>query len=75
MARPSSYPLQQYSPAYYRATWVSTGLDAGFATALGIRPKWLRDILSVVFSFYYIIYANEAEEKVGGGTICFFSLP
>lgn len=54
----------QYSPSYYRATWINTGLDAGFATAMSIRPKWLRDICSIVFSGYYIIYANEADEKV-----------
>ncbi|KAL0578752.1 hypothetical protein V5O48_003250 [Marasmius crinis-equi] len=53
-----------YSPAYYRATWVAIGLDAGFATALSIRPKWLRDLCSVLFSVYYIIYANEADEKL-----------
>lgn len=29
-----------------------------------IRPKWLRDICAVLFSAYYIIYANEADEKV-----------
>ncbi|KAH9485132.1 Hormone-sensitive lipase [Psilocybe cubensis] len=53
-----------YSPSYYRATWIVTGLDAGFATAMSIRPKWLRDIASIVFSFYYIIYAQEADEKL-----------
>ncbi|KAH9948538.1 alpha/beta-hydrolase [Amylocystis lapponica] len=53
-----------YSPSYYRATWISTGLDAGFATAMTIRPKWLRDFCSVLFSVYYIIYANEADEKL-----------
>ncbi|KAI0790793.1 Alpha/Beta hydrolase protein [Abortiporus biennis] len=58
-------PLAQlYSPSYYRATWISTGLDAGFATAMTIRPKWLRDICSVLFSVYYIIYASEADEKL-----------
>ena len=36
----------------------------GFATAMNIKPKWLRDICSVLFSLYYIFYANEAEEKV-----------
>jgi hypothetical protein len=55
---------QQYSPSYYRATWIVTGLDAGFATAMSIRPKWLRDLASIVFSLYYIIYAQEADEKV-----------
>lgn len=31
---------------------------------MSIRPKWLNDICSVLFSVYYIIYANEADEKV-----------
>ncbi|KAF9529187.1 Alpha/Beta hydrolase protein [Crepidotus variabilis] len=53
-----------YSPSYYRATWIVTGLDAGFATAMSIRPKWLRDLSSIVFSAYYIIYAQEADEKL-----------
>ncbi|KAI0706850.1 Alpha/Beta hydrolase protein [Cerioporus squamosus] len=53
-----------YSPSYYRATWVTTGLDAGFATAMHIRPQWLKDICSILFSIYYIIYAHEADEKL-----------
>ncbi|PCH43792.1 alpha/beta-hydrolase [Wolfiporia cocos MD-104 SS10] len=53
-----------YSPSYYRATWINTGLEAGFATAMSIRPKWLKDLCSVLFSVYYIVYANEAEEKI-----------
>lgn len=31
---------------------------------MSIRPKWLRDICSVLFSVYYIVYATEADEKV-----------
>jgi len=58
----------QYSPSYYRATWVVTGLDAGFATAMAIRPKWLRNIASIIFSVYYMIYAQEADEKVSALT-------
>lgn len=53
-----------YAPSYYRATWINTGLDAGFATAMHIRQKWLRDICSIIFSVYYIIFANEADEKL-----------
>ncbi|KAJ7647126.1 Alpha/Beta hydrolase protein [Roridomyces roridus] len=53
-----------YSPSYYRATWINTGLDAGFATAMSIRNKWLRDICSVLFSVYYILYPNQADEKI-----------
>jgi len=60
----NQFQLAQYSPSYYRATWIATGLDAGFATAMAIRPKWLRDMCSILFSAYYIIYANEADEKV-----------
>lgn len=56
--------FMQYAPSYYRATWINTGLDAGFATAMHIRRKWLRDICSILFSVYYIIFANEADEKV-----------
>ncbi|RDB25294.1 Hormone-sensitive lipase [Hypsizygus marmoreus] len=61
----SPEPLARlYSPSYYRATWINTGLEAGFATAMSIRPKWLRDICSIVFSGYYILYANEGDEKL-----------
>jgi hypothetical protein len=31
---------------------------------MNIKPKWLRDICSVLFSLYYFFYANEADEKV-----------
>jgi hypothetical protein len=56
--------VSQYSPSYYRATWINTGLDAGFATAMSIRTKWIRDICSVLFSGYYIVYPDQADQKV-----------
>ena len=31
---------------------------------MSIRPQWLKDICSILFSVYYIVYANEADEKV-----------
>ncbi|KAI0930255.1 hypothetical protein AcW1_008989 [Taiwanofungus camphoratus] len=31
---------------------------------MSIRPKWLKDLCSVLFAGYYIIYANEADEKL-----------
>lgn len=37
--------------ADYRATWINTAIDAGFATAMPIQPKPLRDLFSVLFSF------------------------
>ncbi|CAO1617126.1 unnamed protein product [Sympodiomycopsis kandeliae] len=55
---------RMYSRSFYRATWIVTALDAGFATAMNVRPIWLRDILSVIFSLYYVIYADEADEKL-----------
>ncbi|CAH7689376.1 Alpha/Beta hydrolase protein [Phakopsora pachyrhizi] len=53
-----------YSRGFYRATWINTALDAGFATASSIPVKWLRDVLSVMFSGYYLLYASEADEKL-----------
>ncbi|KAK0639427.1 alpha/beta-hydrolase [Cercophora newfieldiana] len=53
-----------YDATYFRATWVLTALDAGFWTAMKIRSKWLRDIASVVFSVFYMVAAEQADEKV-----------
>lgn len=53
-----------YSRAYFRATWITTALDAGFWTAMMIRPAWLRDLASIVFSIYYLFAAEQADEKV-----------
>jgi acetyl esterase/lipase len=53
-----------YSRSFYRATWFSTALDAGFFTALPIRRKLIRDVASILFSVYYLIFAEAADEKV-----------
>ena len=53
-----------YSRSFYRATWFTTALDAGFFTALPLRTKWMRDIASILFSVYYLIFAEAADEKV-----------
>lgn len=58
-------PLRNlYTPDYFRATWIVTGLDAGFATAMTIRPKWFRDICSLLFAVYYITFPSAADEKL-----------
>ncbi|KAJ1818837.1 hypothetical protein LPJ60_004106 [Coemansia sp. RSA 2675] len=58
-------PLREYySRSFYRTTWVFTALDAGFWTAMSVRPKGLRDVLSLVFSLYYLVFTNRAIEKV-----------
>ena len=31
---------------------------------MNVKPKWLRDISSMVFSLYYLIVAEQADEKV-----------
>lgn len=41
-----------------------TALDAGFFTAMPFKPVWLRHILSILFSAYYLVFADAAEEKV-----------
>ncbi|WVQ71557.1 hypothetical protein IAR50_001096 [Cryptococcus sp. DSM 104548] len=51
-----------YSRSYYRATYVNTALDAGFSMAMNIKPKWLKDFCSMVFSGYYLLYAREGDE-------------
>jgi acetyl esterase/lipase len=53
-----------YTRSFFRATWITTALDAGFWTAMPIKPKPIRDILSMVFSVYYLIAAEQADEKV-----------
>ena len=39
-------------------------MDAGFWTAMRIRRKWLRDFASIVFTVYYLVAAEQADEKV-----------
>lgn len=41
-----------------------TAMDAGFWTAMRIQKKWLRDLASIVFTVYYLIAAEQADEKV-----------
>ncbi|KAL1954401.1 hypothetical protein VTO42DRAFT_1216 [Malbranchea cinnamomea] len=53
-----------YSRSYFRATWITTALDAGFWTAMNIRQRWLRDFCSCLFSLYYLFAAEQADEKV-----------
>ncbi|KAF1916727.1 Alpha/Beta hydrolase protein [Ampelomyces quisqualis] len=53
-----------YSQSYFRATWVTTALDAGFWSAMRIKSKGVRNLLSIVFSVYYMICAEQADEKV-----------
>ncbi|KAJ2062474.1 hypothetical protein GGI17_002366 [Coemansia sp. S146] len=58
-------PLREYySRSFYRTTWVFTALDAGFWTAMSVRPKPLRDVLSLLFSLYYLVFTNRGIEKV-----------
>ncbi|KAL4820217.1 CLN3 protein-domain-containing protein [Aspergillus spinulosporus] len=53
-----------YSRAFFRATWITTALDAGFWTAMRVRPKWLRDIVSLIGTVYYLFAAEQADDKV-----------
>ncbi|KAK5088986.1 hypothetical protein LTR05_003210 [Lithohypha guttulata] len=53
-----------YNRSYFRATWITTALDAGFWSAMKIRRKWMRDICSIIFTVYYLIAAEQADEKV-----------
>ncbi|KAI8380152.1 Alpha/Beta hydrolase protein [Blakeslea trispora] len=58
-------PLSRlYKRSFYRATWILTALDAGFFTAMPFKPVWMRHVLSILFSAYYLVFADAAEEKV-----------
>jgi acetyl esterase/lipase len=51
-----------YSREYFRATWITTALDAGYWTAMHLKPFWFRDVCSVVFTIYYLACAEQADE-------------
>lgn len=53
-----------YTPGFYRATWVMQALDAGFWTAQPIKNKTGRDLLSILLTFYYLVFSDAANEKV-----------
>ncbi|KAK6504648.1 hypothetical protein TWF481_006587 [Arthrobotrys musiformis] len=64
MGLESPEPLANlYTKAYFRATWVTTALDAGFWTAMPIRWKWLRDLCGPLFSIFYLFATRLADEK------------
>ncbi|KAF9957918.1 hypothetical protein BGZ65_001787 [Modicella reniformis] len=54
---------RRYTPGYTRGLWILSALDAGFFTSQNIRPKILRDIMSAVFSVYYLFFPKRADEK------------
>ena len=39
-------------------------MDAGFLTAAQCNPTFLRPILSIVFTAFYMVFAETAENKV-----------
>ncbi|KAH8805019.1 Alpha/Beta hydrolase protein, partial [Xylogone sp. PMI_703] len=53
-----------YSPSFFRATWVLVALDAGFWSAMPIRNKYLREICELLFTAYYLMAPDRADEKV-----------
>ncbi|KAL2872756.1 CLN3 protein-domain-containing protein [Aspergillus lucknowensis] len=53
-----------YSRSFFRATWITTALDAGFWTAMKVRPNWLRDFASLGCTAYYLLAAEQADDKV-----------
>lgn len=83
-----SWPTNIRPPTHFaddKAICLVTALDAGFATGMHIKPKWLRDVMSIlfryvgivrprkprprlssfIFSGYYLLFAQSADEKVG----------
>ncbi|QIW97743.1 hypothetical protein AMS68_003261 [Peltaster fructicola] len=61
----SPEPLaSMYTRDYFRATWITTALDAGFWSTMNLRPIWFRDIASIVASIYYLFRAEQADIMV-----------
>ncbi|KAF9108308.1 hypothetical protein BGX27_008399 [Mortierella sp. AM989] len=54
---------RRYTRGYTRGLWIFSALDAGFFTSQNVKPKVLRDILSAVFSVYYLFFPKRAIEK------------
>ncbi|KAL1921874.1 uncharacterized protein VTP21DRAFT_10516 [Calcarisporiella thermophila] len=54
---------RRYSKSFYRATWLMTAMDAGFWSAMNVRPRFLRDFLSIVLTLFYAVFSEEAEAK------------
>ncbi|ORY45966.1 alpha/beta-hydrolase [Rhizoclosmatium globosum] len=55
---------RMYTRNFYRAAWFVTALDAGFLTAHTIKPKFLRDICSILFTGFYLFNFDKADAKV-----------
>lgn len=53
-----------YDRSFFRATWITTALDAGWWTAMHLRPKWLRHSAEIMFTLYYLVCAEQADEMV-----------
>jgi hypothetical protein len=55
---------RMYTRNFYRATFVQTSLTAGHLTAMNLKPAFIKHIAAVLFSLYYFIDADAADEKV-----------
>ncbi|VVT46819.1 uncharacterized protein SAPINGB_P001402 [Magnusiomyces paraingens] len=53
-----------YEPRFETAVTIMTAMTAGFMTAKSMRPKFIRDLASLVFAGYYIFTPDHAMEKV-----------
>lgn len=53
-----------YTRDYFRATYITTALDAGFWTAMNLRPPVVKELASMLFTVYYMFCAEQADEKV-----------
>lgn len=53
-----------YDRSFFRATWITTALDAGWWTAMHLRPKWLKHSAEIIFTLYFLVCAEQADEMV-----------
>lgn len=61
---PPEIYARHYNRNFYRATWILTALDAGFWTALPVRPAIFRYPISLLLTVWYLFHAEDADIKV-----------
>ncbi|KAF9438179.1 hypothetical protein BGZ76_009386 [Entomortierella beljakovae] len=54
---------RRYTRGYTRGLWIFAALDAGFFTSENIRPKFLRDTMSAIFTVFYLLFPKRAMAK------------
>eukprot|EP00160_Parvularia_atlantis_P014627 Unigene3750_Nuclearia_a/m.11451 Unigene3750_Nuclearia_a/g.11451 ORF Unigene3750_Nuclearia_a/g.11451 Unigene3750_Nuclearia_a/m.11451 type:complete len:155 (+) Unigene3750_Nuclearia_a:23-487(+) len=56
-------PEHNYRLSFEFGTRLLIALDAGYFSAIHLRPFWLRDVVSFALSMYYLVFSAQALEN------------